>query len=150
MSRIVLLDSGPLGLATNPGSAPTNAACLLWLQSLPLRGYQAGLPEIADYEVRRELLRADKSRGLRNLDQLKSSVIYYPITTTLMLRAAVLWASARKQGRPTAPDPALDGDVILAAQGQLLAEQGHSVVVATMNVDHLSRFLDARHWTEIT
>lgn len=149
MSRIVLLDTGPLGLATNPGSKPGNAACLTWLRSLPFRGYQAGLPEIADYEVRRELLRADKSRGLRNLDQLEATVSYFPITTASMLRAAVLWAATRKQGRPTAPDHALDGDVILAAQGQLLNEQGHSVVVATMNVDHLSRFLDARLWTEI-
>ncbi|HUG61671.1 MAG TPA: nucleic acid-binding protein [Methylomirabilota bacterium] len=150
MSRIVLLDSGPLGLATNPGSAPRIPSCLLWVQSLSSRGFQVGLPEIADYEVRRELLRADKSRGLRNLDQLKSSVVFYPITTAVMLRAAALWASVRKQGRPTAPDPALDGDVILAAQGQLLAEQGHLVVVATLNVDHLARFLDARLWSEIT
>ena len=148
MSRFVLLDSGPLGLATNPGPHPDNAACLLWVRTLPSRGYRVGLPEIADYEVRRELLRADKRRGIRNLDLLKTSVTFLPITTDLLLRAAELWAAARKQGQPTAVDPALDGDVILAAQGQLLEGQGHSVVVATLNVGHLARFVDARHWTQ--
>ncbi|MEO9126079.1 MAG: hypothetical protein ABI262_15595 [Microcoleus sp.] len=53
MSRIVLLDSGPLGIVTNPKAAsPLYQEGKLWLQSLPLKGYIVMLPEIADYEVR--------------------------------------------------------------------------------------------------
>ena len=54
MSRIVLLDSGPLGIVTNPKAAsPLSQESSVWLQSLPLKGYIVMLPEIADYEVRR-------------------------------------------------------------------------------------------------
>jgi hypothetical protein len=52
------------------------------------------IPEIADYEVRRELLRARREVGIRRLDQLKEALTYLPITTAVMLRAAQLWAEA--------------------------------------------------------
>lgn len=46
---------------------------------------------------------------------------------------------------PTADDKELDGDVILAAQ----AEQADALV-ATENVGHLSRFVDAQAWRDIS
>jgi hypothetical protein len=64
-------------------------------------------------------------------------------------RAAELWALARTEGYPTADDAALDADVILAAQAQLAAEYDYEVVVATTNVGHLGRFVDARPWEQI-
>jgi predicted nucleic acid-binding protein len=104
------------------------------------------LPEIADYEVRRELLRAGKVAGIRRLDQLKATIAYRPITTEVMLKAAEFWAEARRRGRPTADPKALDGDVILAAQATLVADEGNEVIIATTNVGHLSQFVDAREW----
>jgi hypothetical protein len=53
------------------------------------------LPEIADYEVRRELLRAKKTQGLAHLDALGSLLEYLPITTSAMRQAALFWAQAR-------------------------------------------------------
>lgn len=151
MSRIVLLDSGPLGIVTNPKAAsPLSQEGKVWLQSLPLKGYIVMLPEIADYEVRRELIRAGKTAGIRRLDQLKSQIPYRPLTTEVMLLAAQLWADARLRGRPTAEPNALDSDVILAAQAILLANQGNEVVIATTNVGHLSQFVDAREWRSIS
>jgi predicted nucleic acid-binding protein len=147
MSRIVLLDSGPLGIVTNPKAAsPLYQDGKLWLQSLPLKGYIVMVPEIADYEVRRELIRAGKVAGIRRLDELKSQIPYRPLTSEVMLLAAGLWADARRRGRPTAEPNALDGDVILAAQAILLANQGNEVVIATTNVGHLSQFVDACEW----
>ncbi len=71
--------------------------------------------------------------------------VYQPITTDIMMKAAELWAYARKIGRPTADPQALDGDVILAAQAQHVKG-----VVATENVDHLSLFVEAAHWKDLT
>ena len=105
------------------------------------------VPEIADYEVRRELIRARRTAGIARLDALIDQVEFLAITTSAMRRAAMFWAEARQQGRPTAADPALDGDVILAAQAATLDRA--RVIVATTNVRHLSRFVPAKLWAEI-
>ena len=104
MSVIVLLDAGPLGMVTNPKSSPENELCRNWLATLVYKGTQVVIPEIADYEVRRELLRADKIQGLARLDALKAMLAYAPITTPVMVKAAEFWAAARKSGRQSAAD----------------------------------------------
>lgn len=147
VSRTVLLDAGPLGLVTNPNRSPQSRNCTQWLQSLLSAGVRVIVPEIADYEVRRELLRASKTRGIARLDEIISLVDYLPITTVAMRRAAELWAQARRQGQPTAADHAIDADVILAAQALTCGEV--DVVVATTNVGHLARFAPAEIWPNI-
>ena len=145
-----MLYSGPLGIVTNPKAAsPLSQEGKVWLQSLPQKGYILMLPEIADYEVRRELIREGKTAGIRRLDQLKSQIPYRPLTTEVMLLAAQLWADARKRGKPTADSHALDGDVILAAQAILEINASNEVVIATTNVGHWSQFVDAREWLSI-
>jgi hypothetical protein len=81
MSRLILLDSGPLGMATNPKATGIPLDCQLWLKSLLRRGERVAIPEISDYEVRRELLRAGLLRSLRRLDDLKQTLDYIPIQT---------------------------------------------------------------------
>ena len=145
----VVLDTGPLGLASNPKRSPESQACRLWVRGLVARGVRVVVPEIADYELRRELIRASKSAGIVRLDAMREALEYLPITTGAMLEAARLWASARNAGLPTAPKEALDGDAILAAQALSLGLAPGETVVATTNVGHLSRFVDARDWTVV-
>ncbi len=102
------------------------------------------LPEIIDYEVRRGLLAANMTRSVRRLDQLKVVLTYLPLTTTVMLEAAVLWAQARQQGQSVADPKELDSDVILAAQARQV-----NAIVATENVGHLAVFVQARSWRSI-
>jgi predicted nucleic acid-binding protein len=149
MSRLILLDSGPLGMVTNPKAKGIPLDCQLWLKSLLRRGERIAIPEIADYEVRRELLRAGLLQSLRRLDNLKQTLEYIPIQTDTMLLAATIWAEARQTGQPTADPKALDGDVILSAQARLLCDETTQVIVATTNVAHLSRFITALDWQEI-
>lgn len=149
MSRVVVLDAGPLGLVSNPSARGLNLACREWMERLIAAGSDVVIPEIADYEVRRELLRSNKLSGLRRLDALKARLIYLPITTQAMLLAARFWADARNAGRPTASDASLDADVILAAQAVLFAGND-DVVVATTNVRHLGRFVAASLWQHIS
>jgi predicted nucleic acid-binding protein len=146
MATAVVLDSGPVGDLSNPKNPPHVAACRHWAASVQATGRRVILPEIADYEVRRELLRHRSSQGLANLEWLGQQFEYLPLTTTVIRRAAELLAQARQGGYPTAPDPALDGDVILAAQALSL---GVPVIVATVNVVHISRFVPADLWQNI-
>ncbi|MBM3475600.1 MAG: nucleic acid-binding protein [Armatimonadetes bacterium] len=149
MNRIILLDAGPLGLVANPRASAKAAQCSLWLEALADRGSLVAIPEIADYEVRRELLRAGRLHSIAELDALCEATSYLPITTDVMRRAALLWARARAQGRPTADPAALDCDVILAAQAALAGDPDDQVTIATTNVGHLALFADARHWQDI-
>ena len=137
-------------LVTNPRGNTESVRCKQWLADLLASGIRVLEPGIADYEVRRELIRAGHANGIAHLDRLKITLGYVPITTEAMLQAAVFWAQSRRQGRPTAPDLALDADAILAGQAFVLAAQEHDrVIVATTNVGHLSRFTDADLWQNI-
>jgi predicted nucleic acid-binding protein len=136
MPDVVLLDAGPLGMVAHPRPAE---AILTWLASLLDAGVEVVVPEIADYEVRRELLRAGLKKSIRRLDQLKSTVGFLPITSDAMLKAAEFWAEVRTRGRPTSHEKSLDADAILAGQAATLS--GEDVVIDTANPKHLARSL---------
>lgn len=144
---IVVLDTGPLGLLANPKPRPAVIDCRRWADDLLAAGHRVVIPEIADYEVRRELVRANLVRSLRSLHQLHHRFEYLPLTTAMMREAAMFWAIVRNAGLPTAGPAELDGDVILAAQAASLADP--QVVVATANLGHLGRFVAADLWTNI-
>jgi predicted nucleic acid-binding protein len=146
LSTVVLLDAGPLGLLASPRNHTQVIACRTWLASLHTAGRRVLVPEIADYEVRRELIRIQSRYALANLDALATRLDYLPLCTDAMRLEAGLWAQARQAGHPTASDPALDGDVILAAQAIGLKARA---IVATTNPGHLVRFVAADLWTNI-
>src|SRR5438067_9231968 len=82
MSGAVVLDSGPLGLlAKRRGHSEEVSTCHEWLRRLTELGTTFYIPEIADYEVRRELLRMNHVAGVTRLDVLCHVATYMPITT---------------------------------------------------------------------
>ena len=147
---LIVLDAGPLGLLSNPTTSRPVEGAWAWASARLDDGCRFVVPEIADYEVRRELIRAGKDLGVERLDLLAHALGYAPITTAVMRHAAALWADARNSGIPTAVDPALDADVILAAQALSLGTDGETVVVATTNVTHLKRYVEARLWSQVS
>lgn len=147
MSQVIVLDAGVIGLVTNPKQSTESESCATWLQFHLIAGTTVIIPEIADYEVRRELLRANKEKGLKRLDELIKCVEYLPICTLAMRQAAQLWAQARQQGQPTAHDKNIDADMILIAQTKTHSDS--NTVIATTNVRHLSRFVNAKIWPDI-
>ncbi len=149
MTRIVVFDTGVLGLLTHPTGSPESRRCVSWFTTLASSGVVFVLPEIADYELRREALRTGRTTVVRRLDGLKALARYEPITTSAMLEAARLWAWVRNQGHPTADPKALDGDVILAGQVAQLAALADAIVIATTNVRHLALFGRAQLWHDI-
>jgi predicted nucleic acid-binding protein len=138
----IALDSGPLGELAHPRR---NTQITAWIDTMLAAGVTIYLPEIIDYEVRRGLLAANMTRSVRRLDQLKTVLTYLPLTTDVMLEAAMLWAQARQHGQSVADPKELDGDVILAAQARQVG-----AIVATENVGHLAVFVQARSWRAIT
>lgn len=150
MARLVVLDSGPLGALCNTVASPLTRRTLEWAAELAASGVRLVVVEIADYEVRRELIRANKVSSITRLDDLGASFGYHGLRTASVRLAAELWAEARNRGLPTADRHALDADVLLAAQVRVLAASGHECVVATTKPGHLSRYVDARPWDEIT
>ena len=145
----IFLDAGPLSVLTQRGGHPAGDACRAWLVAAVSAGARVFVPEVADYEVRRELIRAGKAAGVARLDAFIAAEPdrYLPVTTPVMRRAAALWAAARNQGVPTADPAALDADGILTAQ---VLEAGLAgAIVATSNVAHLSRFVAAETWDRI-
>jgi len=154
--RAVFLDSSPLGLITKRLYHSQEAmACAEWARNLNASGVSIYVPEIADYEVRRELVRAKNMAAVARLDLFNRHVAdrYLSLNTQAMRRAADLWASLRNSGIPTASPEAIDGDVILAAQVlNFCDEQGVTpgdIRVASANVRHLSRMVNAEPWAQI-
>lgn len=149
-----MLDAGVLSLVTHPRGGADARAAAGWLRGLREAGVAVKVPEIADYEVRRELTRAGKTRSVERLDRLAETPEYVPLTTEAMRLAAEYWALVRQRGVPTAHPEALDGDAILAAQAFLVGRDAGTgaggVVIATENVGHLSRFpVPAEHLRDI-
>ena len=155
MRRIIVLDSSPLGMISNPNASLENEAIQNWVLDLLLRNEIVVVPEIADYEIRRELIRGKKIAGISSLDEFKTRLKYLPLDTQTMLDAAQLWATARDIGKPATNNLALDADMILIAQARSATRvfgeesQGGHTMIATSNVKHLTNFCDARLWRDI-
>ena len=129
------------------GGLPEIDACKIWLERRVAAGDRIIVPEICDYEVRRELLRIGATTSIERLDDLGRRLEYLPLTTVVMRSAAALWAQAHAQGRVTADRHALDGDVILAAQARALGLP--NAVIATTNVSHLAPLAPTADWPSI-
>ncbi len=109
------------------------------------------VPSIADYEVRRELVRLQKTRSLAHLDRFERAEPdrYVPLTDEALRLAATLWAQARNRGTPTGDPRELDCDVLIAAQALTLGVSESDLMVATSNVGHLAQFVPAALWTDL-
>lgn len=152
MSLAIFLDTGPLGLNTNPKNTPESIAATQWAIAMLLRGHRFIVPAIADYEVRRELKRAGKIKGIAALDRWNTAYPdrYLPLTNSALRLGATLWAQARNAGIATADPKELDGDVLIAAQALDMGLPISDFIIATVNVGHLARFVPADLWTNIT
>ncbi len=151
MPLVVPLDAGPLGLITQAKGNAKRDVIRGWHERLTSAGVIVAVPEIAYYEVRRELFRAGNARGLLRLRSFRDEALYLPITTAAMDRAAELWALARTVGGQGASDDSLDADCILAAQADRAKGRTDRVVIATDNLKHFRLFpgINAQPWQQI-
>src|SRR4051794_2225049 len=99
--KCLFLDSHPLGLLSNPSPNKEGIAITAWVKDVLDAGHRLYIPEVIDYELRRELVRAVKPSSIAELGSLKELLYSLPITTDAMVLAANLWAQARNAGTPT-------------------------------------------------
>jgi predicted nucleic acid-binding protein len=154
MARLILLDSGPLGIIVRAPSKPHIVRCLTWLKTIQATRAVVIIPDIARYEVRRELLRIRAVGSLRRLDYAldpSSGFEHLLLTADAIVKAAEFWAFLRQSGIPTSSPDSLDADAILAGQAALAGQPGDTVTIATTNLAHLNRFpdIDAQNWDHI-
>jgi hypothetical protein len=136
MARLILLDSGPLGLIVRAPSRPQVVRCITWLKTISAAGATVVIPEIAHYEVRRELFRIRAIGSLRRLEYYldpSGGLKHLTISTDAIIKAAEFWAILRQSGIPTASPDSLDADAILAGQTALAGQPGDTVTIATTN-----------------
>ena len=151
MNSVIVLDSAPLGLLFQKTGIPEADQCRAWLAGHLQGGVRVVVPEVVNYELRRELLRLGHASAVAALDAFNRAAPdrYIPIRTSAVELAATLWAKARAAGVSTAHPHALDVDVILAAQVLDAGLNPNDFVVATSNLAHLTRFVPAELWGNI-
>jgi predicted nucleic acid-binding protein len=149
MTLHILLDSYPLGLLATPVRSSATIPVANWTADCVAAGHEIYIPEVIDYELRRELLRAQKTSSITELNNLRATLNFLPINSAVMLRAADIWATARHGGFSTGDPKKLDIDAILAAQALNLGIPAGNLIVATSNVRHISRFVPADLWSNI-
>lgn len=157
MSKVIFFDAGPLGILTNPKTPPPllTAQMIQWSLALIKAGHRLIVPAIADFEIRREFLRAGMTASIALLDawNVAQPDRYLPLTDSALKRAAMLWAQARNGGTLPADPKELNGDVLIAAQ-VLDYQETHGLaicdtIIASINVGHLSLFAPADLWSNI-
>src|SRR2546430_1948654 len=113
MNRVVLLDTGPLGMYTNPRANPKNEECRRRVEGLLVAGAQVRAPGIAIYETRRELVHLQcknpRANRLARFDAAVAILGVLPVTAEVMHLASEIWGDARSRGIVTAPQEAMDG-----------------------------------------
>ena len=81
----ILLDASPLAAISHPQAS---LEIVSWFFSHLRQGNQIIVSELADYEVRRELIRAGKTQGIRRLDAFQRTLSMCPVSSSVLRRAA--------------------------------------------------------------
>jgi len=68
MARLIVLDSGPLGLMVRASGKPQMHRCLAWLNAVMTNAAVVVIPEIAHYEVRRAEEQQDTRSNITRTD----------------------------------------------------------------------------------
>ncbi|MBD1912873.1 MULTISPECIES: nucleic acid-binding protein [unclassified Leptolyngbya] len=141
----------------NPDS-PKTKECKQWFEARQDESFLFGIPEICDYECRREYFQNRSIVSIQRLDKLTQRtdrLVYWRLTTGIVHKAAQLWGEARNKGIVLADKKSLDGDVLLIATAiNIVEETEEKVIIATTDESDLSNFNNRRlvslSWEKIT
>lgn len=75
MSRVIILDTAPLSIITNPKLPKITRDAIQWSVDLMAAGHKIIVPAIADFVLRRELTRMSKANSLVTLDAFNAALL---------------------------------------------------------------------------
>lgn len=106
-------------------------------------GHTLIIPPVVDYEIRRGLLSQNYLKKLRKFEQLQQFVSVGTFELEVWRKAAEIYASLSKQGKPIGKS--FDGDVFIAAYCVI---NGYTLI--TNNKKHFGRVdgLQFENWAE--
>ena len=135
--KTVVLDSLPLAELCRRKIKNEVGNLLLFLRNkkIALR-----VAEITEYELRRELLRAERYRSDNRLNKFYLTERIIPIDRLALIKASEIWAEVRNSGMPTASNERIDIDTIMVAQSLTLKKDFEEVIILTGDPEDISRF----------
>jgi toxin FitB len=110
MTGLIILDSAPLAFFCNPKNRNDYKKFSNFVKSL---NFSIGVPEIIDYELRRNLELENFQKSISLLSRFQQRRQFIWLESEDLIRAAELWAWCRKKGSPTTENKGIDIDVIL-------------------------------------
>lgn len=151
----VYLDTGVVLLLLSPGKRhkEVNQQCVNWYLALLDRGHDIFIPDVVYHEAERGyLITRRKHPHTKKLQALKALVSTggarrLSITSRAIDHASILWAYLRLNGIKVSEN-SFDADVMIAAQIRQHRVRDHQVI-ATTNVRHLERMVNASSWQDI-
>ena len=153
---IILIDSGILGILSNPNESEVNTKCEEWLYNKITKGCTVVTSQICKYEVKRSLILCQKknslqAEGLEKLADLEKLIDFIPMTEEDIDIACQLWADSIIVGIQVAPQQDINFDLIICSQWQRLKTEspGREITIATHNIRHLKRFAHAELWENL-
>jgi len=99
MTKVIVLDSAPLGLLFQRPGFQEADECREWLKRHLSAGTRVIVPEIVNYELRRELLRMGRIAAADALAQVNRAVpgLFLPINTARPAPRRMGWAAGRRR-----------------------------------------------------
>lgn len=146
------MDSGPLNEIIKP---QPSTDVIRWLRFIDKNRIAVRVPEIIDYELRREIVlqylvgKNDSSKSINRLNKYRKTERFIPINPSVTLTdACEIWAELRYIGQGTSDVKNIDVDVILAAQALSMKKDFDEVIIVTGNLSDICRFcyLDIKVW----
>ncbi|MEB3309761.1 MAG: hypothetical protein VKJ02_05970 [Snowella sp.] len=153
---IILIDSGVLGILSNPNESAINIKCEEWLYNKIVKGCTILSSQICKYEVKKSLLLVQEKTsftvsGTQKLTELENLIDFIDVKASDIEIACQLWVQSIVKGIQVAPSMDINFDIIICAQFRRLELEnpGREVVIATTNLRHLQRFAKADLWENL-
>ena len=141
MSLKIMIDTSVLGRICHPTE---HSDVQEWFRSLLEQGSHVSevlVSVLADYELRRHLLKMGAVESLRRLDDLAQCLRYVPVTAEAGRRAAELRQAMATQGMPGVSDAGL----LMAAQAMI----ENAVLITNDRTTARIPGVQARDWTDV-